>query len=78
LMLLEIQTRKGTNGSPQKMERTGTELKARKIIGLNFQTKSFLKLSVFGAYPRVLHRTLLKKTNEYMGSQSALYNPRDE
>jgi hypothetical protein len=60
------------------MERTGTELKARKIIGLNFQTKSFLKLSVFGAYPRVLHRTLLKKTNEYMGSQSALYNPRDE
>lgn len=56
------------------MERTGTELKARKMIGLNFQTKSFLKTSVFGVYTRVLHKTLVNVTNEYMGFQSALYN----
>ena len=57
------------------MERTGTEPKARKIIGLNFQTKSFLKTTVFGVYTRVLHKTLVNITNEYMGFQSALYNP---
>ena len=56
------------------MERTGTEPKARKMIGLNFQTKSFLKTSVFGVYTRVLHKTLVNITNEYMGFQSALYN----
>ena len=56
------------------MERTGTEPKARKMIGLNFQTKSFLKTSVFGVHTRVLHNTLVNKTNEYMGSQSVLYN----
>ena len=57
------------------MERTGTELKDLKMIGLNFQIKSFLKRSVFGVYTRVLHKTLVKITNEYMGFQSALYNP---
>ena len=57
------------------MERTGTELKARKMIGLNFQTKSFLKTSVFGVYTRVLHKALVNITNEYMGFQSVLYNP---
>jgi hypothetical protein len=74
-MLLGIQTRKDTNGSLREMERTGAEPKARKMIGLNFQTKSFLKTSVFGVYTRVLHRTLVNITNEYMGFQSALYNP---
>ena len=44
------------------------------MIGLNFQTKSFLKTSVFGVYTRVLHKTLVNVTNEYMGFQSALYN----
>jgi hypothetical protein len=53
-MLLGIQTRKDTNGSLREMERTGAEPKARKMIGLNFQTKSFLKASVFVAYTRVL------------------------
>jgi hypothetical protein len=57
------------------MERTGTAPKARKMIGLNFQTKSFLKTSVFGVYTRILHNTLVNITNEYMGFQSALYNP---
>ena len=57
------------------MERTGTEPKARKMIGLNFQTKSFLKTSVFRVYARVLPKTLVNITNEYMGFQSALYNP---
>ena len=57
------------------MERTGTEPKARKMIGLYFQTKSFLKTSVFGVYARVLHNTLVNITNEYMGFQSAIYNP---
>ena len=59
------------------MERTGTEPKARKMIGLNFQTKSFLKTTVFGVYTRVLYKTLVNITNEYMGFQSALYNPTD-
>ena len=45
------------------------------MIGLNFQTKSFLKTSVFGVYTRVLHKTLVNIANEYMGSQSVLYNP---
>jgi hypothetical protein len=58
------------------MERTGTGLKARKMIGLNFQTKSFLNVSVFEVYTRILHRTLVKITNEYMGFQSVIYNPR--
>lgn len=53
-MLLGIQTRKDTNGSLRKMERTGAEPKAGKMIGLNFQTKSFLKESVFGAHTRAL------------------------
>ena len=57
------------------MERTGTGLKARKMIGLNFQTKSFLKTSVFRVYARVLPKSLVNITNEYMGFQSALYNP---
>ena len=57
------------------MEGTGTELKAQKMIGLNFQTKSFLKAIVFEVYTRVLHKTLINITNEYMGFQSALYNP---
>ena len=74
-MLLEIQIKQDTIGSVRKMERTGTEPKARKMIGLNFQTKSFLKTSVFGVHTRVLHNTLVNKTNEYMGFQSALYNP---
>ena len=74
-MLLEIQMKKDTSGSVRKMERTGTEPKARKMIGLNFQTKSFLKISVFRVYARVLPKTLVNITNEYMGFQSALYNP---
>ena len=74
-MLLGIQTRKDTNGSLRKMERTGAEPKAGKMIGLNFQTKSFLKAIVFEVYTRVLHKTLINITNEYMGFQSALYIP---
>jgi hypothetical protein len=74
-MLLEIQMRTDTSGSLRKMERTGTGLKALKMIGLNFQTKSFLKTCVFAVYARVLPKTLVNITNEYMGSQSVLYNP---
>ena len=59
------------------MERTGTEPMARKMIGLSFQTKSLLNTSVFGAYTKVLPKVLVKITNEYMGFQSALYNPTD-
>ena len=59
------------------MERTGTGFKARKMIGLSFQTKSLLNTSVFGAYTKVLPKVLVKITNEYMGFQSALYNPTD-
>jgi hypothetical protein len=55
------------------MERTGTDPKARKMIGLNFQTKSFLKTSVFGAYTRVPHKTLIHRINEYMGFQWVLF-----
>ena len=56
------------------MVKIGTELKDRMTIGLNFQTKSFLKTSVFGMYTRVHHKTLVNIANEYMGSQSVLYN----
>ena len=48
------------------------------MIGLNFQTKSFLKVIVFGVYTRVLHKTLINITNEYMGFQSVLYKPTNE
>ena len=57
------------------MERTGTDPKARKMIGLNFQTESFVQTSVFGVYARVLPKTLVNITNEYMGFLSVLYNP---
>lgn len=60
------------------MERTGTELKDRKMTGLNSQTKSFLDASEFAVYTRVLHKTLVNITNEYMGFQSVLYNPTHE
>ena len=57
------------------MERTGTEPKDRRMIGLNFQTKSLLNVSVFGFYAGVSHTTLVKTTNEQMGFQPVLYNP---
>ena len=44
------------------------------MIGLNFQTKSFLNASVFEVYTRIHHRTLVKITNEYVAFQSVIYN----
>ena len=54
------------------MGKIGTELKDRMTIGLNFQTKSTLKASVFRVYAGVLDKTLLEITNEYMGFHSVL------
>ena len=57
------------------MGEIGIEPKDQMRNGLNSQTKSFLKVSVFEAYTRVLHTTLVNTTNEQLGFHSVLYNP---